>query len=58
MIGDQLDRDIVPAMEADFLTIYFPGGFQPNWLDKYNGINPNHKINTYSEVPEILSQYI
>jgi putative hydrolase of the HAD superfamily len=33
MIGDQLDRDIVPSRAAGFSTIYFPGGFTPGWHD-------------------------
>jgi putative hydrolase of the HAD superfamily len=31
MVGDQLDRDIVPAKAAGLGTIYFPGGFLPRW---------------------------
>ncbi len=30
-IGDQLDRDVLPAIKAGFEAIYFPGGFTPNW---------------------------
>ncbi|MGC3524725.1 HAD family hydrolase [Pseudomonas aeruginosa] len=30
-IGDQLTRDIQPAAEAGFRTLYFPGGFHPFW---------------------------
>ncbi|MCR9188880.1 MAG: hypothetical protein NXH96_08800 [Alteromonadaceae bacterium] len=30
-IGDQITRDINPAVEAGFHGLYFPGGFSPNW---------------------------
>lgn len=30
-IGDQLNRDIQPALEAGFKAIYLPGGFNPFW---------------------------
>lgn len=31
MIGDQLDRDIVPSRAAGYRTVYFPGSFMPHW---------------------------
>ena len=33
VVGDQLDRDIVPAKTAGWRTAYFPGGFEPAWID-------------------------
>lgn len=38
-IGDQLDRDILPAIEAGFEAIYFPGGFKPNWTNMFASNN-------------------
>jgi len=32
-IGDQITRDIQPAVEAGFRSIYFPGGFNPFWQE-------------------------
>jgi putative hydrolase of the HAD superfamily len=40
-IGDQLDRDVLPAIGAGFEAIYFPGGFKPNWAD----ISPSNSLN-------------
>lgn len=34
-IGDQLDLDVLPAIEAGFEAIYFPGGFKPNWPNMF-----------------------
>jgi hypothetical protein len=31
MIGDQLDRDIVPAASAGYRTLYYPSAFLPRW---------------------------
>lgn len=33
-VGDQLDRDVVPAKQAGLRTAYFPGGFVPSWTDE------------------------
>ncbi|MEX3639185.1 HAD family hydrolase [Paraburkholderia sp. BR14320] len=30
-IGDQIDRDVLPALAAGFQAIHFPGGFMPAW---------------------------
>ena len=34
VIGDQLDRDIVPAHRAGCRTVFVPGRFKPQWDDK------------------------
>jgi putative hydrolase of the HAD superfamily len=34
VIGDQLDRDIVPAHRAGCKTVLVPGGFRPRWGDQ------------------------
>lgn len=33
MIGDQLDRDIIPASEAGLVSIWIPSAFAPEWTD-------------------------
>jgi putative hydrolase of the HAD superfamily len=33
MIGDQLDRDVLPAREADVAAIWIPSAFRPSWID-------------------------
>jgi putative hydrolase of the HAD superfamily len=54
MIGDQLDRDIAPAKAAGLTTIYFPGGFMPNWLPEEEDVRPDFRIESFAQVPEIL----
>jgi putative hydrolase of the HAD superfamily len=43
-IGDQLDRDVIPAIEAGFEAIYFPGGFKPNWANKLHSNSSNYVV--------------
>lgn len=38
VVGDQLDRDIAPAKQAGFVTIYFPGGFRPKWQAEHEHV--------------------
>ena len=54
MIGDQLDRDIAPAKAAGIWTIYFPGGFQPRWSRAVEDVKPDHIIQSFAEVPDIV----
>lgn len=54
MVGDQLDRDIAPAKAAGLHTIYFPGGFQPRWAPNIENIQPDHIVDSFSEVPDIV----
>lgn len=54
MIGDQLDRDIVPAKAAGLETIYFPGGFQPRWSLNFSQAQADHVIETFARVPAIV----
>lgn len=58
MIGDQLDRDVFPAMEAGFIAIYFPGGFQPKWIPNENSNRPDYQISSFEEVPSIVLKNI
>ena len=54
VVGDQLDRDIAPAMEAGMKTIYFPGGFTPQWAPKIDQVKPHYSICTFADVSKIL----
>lgn len=54
MIGDQLDRDIAPAKAAGLTTIYFPGGFKPRWLPSEDQVPPDFRVESFSEVPQIV----
>ena len=54
MVGDQLDRDIVPAKAAGLATIYFPGGFQPRWSPAVEKVGPDHIIASFAELPDIV----
>lgn len=58
MIGDQMDRDIMPAKKAGFITIFFPGGFQPKWISNNDISCPNYQISSFKEVPEIMKTYV
>src|SRR5262249_14799573 len=54
MVGDQLERDIRPAKEAGMRTIYFPGGFKPRWEPAEALVQPDYRIASFSEVPDIV----
>lgn len=54
MIGDQLDRDILPAKEAGLDTVYFPGGFRPRWTPDVERVRPDHVVGSFNEVPAIV----
>ena len=58
MIGDQLDRDIIPAKHAAFFTIYFPGGFNPTWTPNQEPVWFDQQISSFAEVPDIVDRYI
>lgn len=58
MIGDQLDRDIVPAKAAGLETIYFPGGFRPRWSLNISPAQADHVIETFATVPGIVDGHI
>lgn len=56
MIGDQLDRDILPAKEAGLVTIYFPGGFKPKWSTVTGGHHPaDCQIASFGEAVDIVA---
>ena len=54
VVGDQLDRDVAPAIQAGMNTFYFPGGFTPKWALKVDEVKPQHSITTFADVPKIL----
>jgi putative hydrolase of the HAD superfamily len=54
MIGDQLDRDIVPAAKAGFLTIYFPGHFIPKWTPNEITNKPSYKVKSFDDAAKII----
>lgn len=54
MIGDQLDRDIVPAKAAGLTTIFFPGGFQPRWLPDEQDVRPDYRIERFDHALPIV----
>ena len=58
MIGDQLDRDIVYAKAAGFVTIYFPGGFLPYWVDISDKHSFDYEIINFLEVSLLLENVI
>lgn len=58
VVGDQLDRDIVPAQQAGFVTIYFPGAFRPKWQADDEKVAPNYRIESFEQVGEIVRQIL
>lgn len=58
MIGDQLDRDIIPAKAAGLETIYFPGGFRPRWSLNASDMRADHVIGTFASVPDIVDDQV
>jgi hypothetical protein len=54
MVGDQVDRDIALAKDAGLETIYLPGGFRPRWAAKRVMVQPDHRIESFAEVPSIV----
>jgi putative hydrolase of the HAD superfamily len=58
MIGDQLDRDIIPAKAAGLETIYFPGGFRPRWSLNTSDTQADHVIETFASVPDIVDDQV
>ena len=56
MIGDQVDRDILAAKRAGYITVYFPSEFQPSWLIReYEKNISDYRISSFGEVPSIVS---
>jgi putative hydrolase of the HAD superfamily len=58
MIGDHLDRDIGPAAEAGFTTIWYPGGLQTvNGGEKASG-RPDVQVSSFYEAAAIVVKRI
>jgi putative hydrolase of the HAD superfamily len=47
VIGDQMDRDILPALAADFRAVYFPGAFRPKWAESIPATDHVPKVSSY-----------
>lgn len=58
MIGDQLQRDIAPAKVAGLETIYFPGNFAPKWEPSEDLVRPDHRIDDFQRVADIVAQRV
>lgn len=53
-VGDQLGRDITPAKEAGFTTLYFPGGFRPSWEFELGAQDADRIIKSYADVKDVF----
>ncbi len=56
VVGDSLKRDIQPANEAGFVTVYIPGGFQGNEKPKLINEEPNFTIRNIYQLLPILQK--
>jgi putative hydrolase of the HAD superfamily len=56
MIGDQLQRDIVPAKVAGLITIYVPGRFRPRWEPDEEAVGPSYRVARFDQAAEIILQ--
>lgn len=54
MVGDQLDRDIIPAKAAGLTTIYFPSEFRPPWAPQPSAAAPDFVVRSFADVPGIV----
>lgn len=55
MVGDQMDRDIHPANRFGFKTVYFPGGFTPDWgHDDGHLTPPLYSIASFAELHDLV----
>jgi len=58
MIGDQLQRDIVPAQSAGLRTIYVPSRFRPRWETAAETVVPSHCVQRFDEAVDVVLQEI
>jgi putative hydrolase of the HAD superfamily len=58
MIGDQLDKDILPAKETGLATIFFPGGFRPKWTPPETVLSADYKIADFREAAHVIEAAI
>lgn len=57
MVGDQLDRDIVPAKQAGAVTIYFQGNFRPSWAPDADEVVPDYTVSSFADVPALIQAH-
>jgi putative hydrolase of the HAD superfamily len=57
MVGDQLQRDMVPAKNVGFWTIYFPGGFRPRWEPEVEVVKPDFQVERFDQIPPIVAAH-
>lgn len=53
-IGDQIEKDLYPAKEAGFITIYFPSELKFRWAGNANETYADYRIQSYDEIPDIV----
>jgi putative hydrolase of the HAD superfamily len=59
MVGDQLDRDIVPAKQAGVATVYFPSDFRPHWAPAEAEVRPDLTVASFLDAAEwIISEAV
>lgn len=56
VVGDQLDRDILPAKAAGLRTVYFPGGFEPAWTEHAQKAEADFTISNYGQLLGLFRQ--
>lgn len=54
MVGDQLDKDILYAAAAGFVTVHIRGSFNPPWALNEKDVTPDHKIEAFGELVAIV----
>ena len=54
MVGDQIDRDILPARDAGFRTALFPGRFRPKWTLQHAANSADIVIDDLSELEALI----
>jgi len=55
MIGDQLDRDVLPAQKAGLIGVHFPGGFNPVRNFRIEDSDPNYEISSFDQIAAVVS---
>lgn len=54
MVGDQLSRDIAPAISAGLSTIYIPSRFRPRWEAKETSVMPAFKVQRFDQAVNLI----
>jgi putative hydrolase of the HAD superfamily len=57
MIGDQLDRDVIPACEAGLASIWIPSAFTPEWTDTSHSLRASYVAATFLEAMNWLVEH-